>query len=297
MRGRIIKGVGGLYTVSCGGESVMCRARGAFRRDGIVPTVGDYVEISGGAIDNILPRKNILIRPPIANLDIIFVCIPCARPAPDLLTADELTAIAEHNGIEPVIVITKIDEDGDTACRLDGIYRACGFDVFCVCSPEHGGTDELYSYIKKKMNGGTAAFSGASGVGKSSLMNTLFPYLELATGTVSDKTDRGRHTTRHVEIYDLSERGDIDGFLADTPGFSMLDFVRFDFFGAKDLPYAFREFEPYINSCRYNDCTHTKEEGCAVISAAERGLIPQSRRESYLRIYSDLKNKKTWGRS
>ncbi|MCL2519251.1 MAG: ribosome small subunit-dependent GTPase A, partial [Oscillospiraceae bacterium] len=225
--GRIIKGLGGLYEVrTTRGKSVMCQARGLFRHDNTSVNVGDYVTIlvepdGSASIKSITERRNVLIRPPLANLDVMFVVIAAALPDPILSVSDKLIAIAEHNEIEPVIVITKSDIKSPD--YLAEIYTKAGFKVFI-------GTENLQEFIKSYCGDKTAAFSGASGVGKSTLMNKLFPNVNLDTNEMSHKTGRGKHTTRHVQLYPLSDLlsdDSLTGYLADTPGFSLLDFTRF----------------------------------------------------------------------
>ncbi len=302
MRGRIYKGLGGLYEVRLeDGDTISAKARGSFRRSGLTPYVGDFVQVQtledgSAVIDEIFERKNSLIRPPFANLDYMFVCVPTAKPDPAITTVDKLISIAEHQNIEPIIIITKTDENGAKRGELTDIYTKSGFRVFNVCSLTGDGVDSVKEFFINELSGGTAVFAGASGVGKTTLMNALFPHLDLATGEISAKISRGKHTTRHVELYDLNEltSGVMNGYLADTPGFSMLDFVRFDFYDKDDLPYTFREFVDLIPYCRYTDCTHTKEEECAVVTAVRKGQIPASRHNSFLEIYNDIKNKKPW---
>ncbi len=301
MKGRIVKGLGGLYEVRAqGGKRINCTARGVFRHEGLTPLVGDFVEIrlendDEGVITDISERKNSLIRPPLANIDYLFCFVPCAQPAPVFETVDKLTAIAEHNGIEPVIVVSKLDLGGESD-KIRRIYEKCGYSVFGVSAETGEGVDLLCEYLKNTVGDGTAAFAGASGVGKSTLMNNLFPALSLKTGGVSRKTERGRHTTRHAELYFVNEYGysDLDCVVADTPGFSMLDFLRFDFFDKESLPYNFREFLPYISECKYRGCTHMGEEGCAVLEAVENGEIPESRYDSFSQIYKEIKDKRPW---
>ncbi|MBQ8696324.1 MAG: ribosome small subunit-dependent GTPase A, partial [Clostridia bacterium] len=226
MKGRIYKGLGGLYEVRLeDGNTVSAKARGTFRRSGITPYVGDYIEVltlddGSSGIDEICERKNSLIRPPFANLDYLFVCVPTAKPEPAVTTVDKLISIAEHQSIEPIIVITKTDENSVRGDELADIYTKSGFRVFSVCSPSGEGVDAVRAFFTDELCGCTAAFAGASGVGKTTLMNALFPGLGLATGEISAKISRGKHTTRHVELYDLSELTDgvMNGFLADTPG-------------------------------------------------------------------------------
>ena len=313
-KGIILKGVGGLYTVkitdetsSVYGEVVQCRARGAFRHNNITPLAGDRVVLhtddeikkdhkaaSGGlVIDEILERKNALIRPPLANLDYIFVTMAAAHPTPILSTVDKLISIAEFNKIEPVIIITKRDLDEAEAQRILDIYKRSGFAAFAISSVTGDGVSEVKEFIDSELRGKIAAFAGASGIGKSTLMNALFPSLELSTSDISRKIERGRHTTRHVELFEITEDADT-GYLADTPGFSMLDFQRFDFFECEDLAYTMREFSAYIGECKYTKCSHTKEEGCAVLAAVKRGDICKCRHESFLEIYEVLKQKKKW---
>lgn len=309
--GKIIKGVGGLYTVRLLEEpvrTVACRARGSFRHQHLSPLPGDLVTVieeetakiasqdaDGGqfVIDAIEERKNALIRPPMANLDLLFITMAAAAPIPVLSTVDKLIAIAEHNGIEPVIVITKCELAPDFAKELADIYRIGGFSTFVLSAQEHTGIEPLSDFIEKELPSKIAAFAGASGIGKSTLLNRLFPHLSLSTHEISQKIQRGRHTTRQVELFPLSSSADC-GYIADTPGFSMLDFERFDFFDKEDLPEAMREFRPLIGSCRYTKCSHTKEEGCAILEAVKDGRIAPSRHASYVEIYDTLKQKKKW---
>ncbi len=306
VNGKVVKGLGGLYEVRCFacGAPVRfsCRARGVFRHAEEKVTVGDLVRVryedgdpeNTAVISELLPRRNCLIRPPISNLDYLFCVIAAARPAPVLETLDKLLAIAEHNRIEPVVIVTKADFGEEECRRYAAIYRDAGIPVFCVSSEDGSGVEELRSYLAANVRGGKcAAFAGASGVGKSTLLNTLFPHLKLATNTISARIERGRHTTRHVELYEVGDEADC-GFLADTPGFSMLDFMHFDFFALEDLFDAFREFTPYRGQCRFSDCTHTGEGAaeCAIARAVQEGRIAPSRHESYKTLYRILKQKK-----
>ncbi|MBO7293195.1 MAG: ribosome small subunit-dependent GTPase A [Clostridia bacterium] len=293
--GRVMRGVGGLYEVRIpegeGERRVVCRGRGALRRDDERLLVGDLClvreEGEEAVIERILPRRTALIRPPLANADLLFIVTAASHPAPSLDTLDKLTAITVHNGITPVMVVTKADLDGTAAEALAAVYRAAGFSVF-VLSPELD-SSELSAYIAENVRDGRcAAFAGASGVGKSTLLNRLFPSLSLATGDISRKIARGRHTTRSVELF-LTPEG---GFLADTPGFSMLDFLRFDFFTLEDLPASFPEFLDELGGCRYADCTHPGEVDCGVAIAVREGRIAASRHESYRALYKILKEKK-----
>jgi ribosome biogenesis GTPase len=300
MIGRIIEGVGGLYTVRCeeGGEVklIPCRAKGVFRHERITPLVGDNVSIDVSAgegnavIDEILERKNSLIRPPMANLDCVFVSMAAAKPAPMLDMTDKLISILEHNDIEPVIVVEKCELDRERAAEIKAIYESAGYPVFVISCETGEGIEEIKGFISSRK--GILALAGASGVGKSTLLNKLFPTLGLFTGSVSRKTERGRHTTRAVTLLELGE----ELYFADTPGFSMLDFERFDFFDLEDLPLSFREINERIGQCRYTKCTHRKEDGCAVVEAVNRGEIAKSRHESYVALYEILKNKHKWNK-
>jgi ribosome biogenesis GTPase len=228
-----------------------------------------------------------------ANLDYLFVTMAAASPSPILSTVDKLIAIAEHNKIEPVIVITKNELDTSKADELLGIYKKSGFECFSLSAAEGVGIEPIDLFIKEKLPRKTAAFAGASGIGKSTLLNRLFPQLDLSTSEISRKIERGRHTTREVNLFPLSDDTDC-GYIADTPGFSMLDFKRFDFFEKDDLVYTMREFAPYIGECRFTKCSHTKEQGCAIIEAVRNGEIPKSRHESYVELYDVLKLRKKW---
>jgi ribosome biogenesis GTPase len=328
-RGKIIQGIGGLYTICLAsstssatpldGMTVTSRARGVFRHEGMTPLPGDDVVVSyddstlktdqdgrlvasddgsGIRIEDILPRRCALIRPPMANLEVLFVSMAAAKPAPMLPTVDKLISIAEHNRIEPVIVIGKSDLDPVRAAELQALYAKAGFASFAVSCEKGEGIDAVEQYIRQNVKDKIAAFAGASGVGKSTLMNRLFPSLSRLTGEISQKNARGRHTTREVTLFALSDLWpdcqDARGYIADTPGFSLLDFTRFDFFEKDDLPTTMRDFAPYLGKCRWADCTHLKEEGCAVLEAVRRGDIASSRHESFVSIYNDLKDKHPW---
>ena len=321
-KGRLMRGVGGLYEIALrqgetplSGRRILCRAKGNFRHEGITPLVGDEVLVSfddaalprdetgnvvasadggGAVIEEVLPRRNALIRPPMANLDILFITFAAAQPTPALETVDKLISIAEYNHIEPVVVIGKRDVAPDEADRLRNIYTVAGFSAFALSAGTGEGVAELRDFLQTHMAGKTAAFAGASGVGKSTMLNALFPSLALQTGEISRRIERGRHTTRRVELYPLD--GVQEAFIADTPGFSMLDFVRFDFFSKDDVADTMREFSPYIGACRYKKCTHTREEGCAILAAVREGDVPESRHQSYVAMFDALKNKREWSK-
>ena len=297
--GRVVKGLGGLFEVLLeDGERMSCRAKGNLKRDEEKVLIGDLVTVTvddstpdGVVISEISARKNSLIRPPLANLNYLFIVFSAKKPQPVLETVDKLTAIAEHNSIIPIVIITKSDLDEDAAAEYAQIYRTVGIKAFVTSSQSGTGTEELRDYISDALSdGAVAAFAGASGVGKSTLMNSLFDELTLATSEISRKIERGRHTTRHVELFSVG-RG---GFLADTPGFSLIDFERFDFFTLDDLPLAFPEIRALTGRCRYADCAHVGEgKGeCAVANAVSKGEIPMSRLESYRSVWRTLKAKK-----
>ena len=298
--GKVIGSTGGLYQVyQPSGERVFCKPRGKFRHEKLRVLVGDNVglyEDEGGnlCINEVLPRQNELLRPRISNIDKLFVVAAAASPAPVYLNIDKLTAICEQNGIEPLIVITKSDLSQESAEELRGVYSKTGYRVLAASGFSGQGLDELRAYISAECKGQTIGFAGASGVGKSTLLNGLFPSLSLETQTVSRKIERGRHTTRSVELFPLGELtgGEADGFIADTPGFSLLDFENFDFFSLEDLPENFPEFRPYLGKCRYTKCTHRKEEGCAILGKMREGAIAPERVNSYTELYAQLKDKR-----
>lgn len=326
LTGTICRGLGGLYAVYCPeqAETLMCRARGIFRLNGITPLVGDHVTVipareteteeikddpavrqlskkdaeAEWVIHTIQERKNTLIRPPLSNLTHLFILLPCASPKPDLCMADKLTSIAVHAGITPVILTSKIDMDPEMAAHIHEIYTLAGFSVFPLSAVTGAGLDTLEAYLAGIAGAGmvTAAFAGVSAAGKSTLMTRLYPHLQLKTNTVSRKIQRGRHTTRHVELYPVSANNGALYFLADTPGFSVIDFTRFDFFPVEDLPETFPEFTDCLGACRYTKCTHTKEEGCAVLAKMARGEIAAKRHESYCAIRHEILEKPEWQR-
>ena len=308
IKGTVLKGVGGLYTVALDEEynglnEAEVRGRGAFRHEKLVLLTGDRVELEpleDGSFfcKAILDRKNSLIRPPLANLDIIFVVIPCKKPMPSFEIIDKMIAIAEHNHIEPVIVITKADLDEEFSSRAYKIYKNSGFEVFVTSSENHTGMEDILKYLtnvtaKEEL---ICAFAGASGAGKSTLINALFPTLSLETGELSQKIERGKNTTRHTELFSLRELlgNGCKGYLADTPGFSLLDFERFDFFSLEDLVNNFRELKDSVGKCKYTKCSHTKEEGCDIIARVKSGEIEKTRHQSYIALYEILKKKPTW---
>lgn len=289
IQGKIIKGIGGFYYVETAEAVYECKARGNFRRQNISPLVGDNVEISvnensENRIENILERKNALVRPPVANIDQLFIVSSSVEPSVNTLIIDKMIAIAEYKNIEPIVVFTKIDIDASYKKYAD-IYVKSGFKVL-ICDNKSGdGVDGVKAILKGK----TSAFTGNTGVGKSSLLNAIDCRLALATGETSRKLGRGKHTTRHCELFKVG-----GGYVADTPGFSSLDFERCETILKDDLFDCFREFRPYFGMCRFSTCAHINEKGCAVCEAVNNGKITESRHSSYVQMYNDVKNIKEW---
>lgn len=289
IKGKIVKGIGGFYYVESADVIYECKARGNFRKQGISPLVGDDVEISvnenaENTIDKILPRKNQLVRPPLANLDRLFIVASIIDPNLNTLIIDKLIAIAEYKNIEPIIVITKTDLS-DSYIQYVDIYSKAGFKVV-VCDNTNGkGAEEVKELLKDKIS----AFTGNTGVGKSSLLNQICPQLNLATGETSKKLGRGKHTTRHCELFKVN-----GGYIADTPGFSSIDFEKCEKIYKEDLPECFREFREYLGSCKFTSCAHINDKGCAVCKAVEDGFISRSRHDSYISLYNDVKDFKEW---
>lgn len=288
-QGRIVKALSGFYYVETAEAALVeCKARGKFRKDGKTPTVGDRVEISRsgsrGMIETLLPRENFFVRPAVCNLDLLVVFCANVIPVTDPFLIDRVTAIAGNQNVPVVLCINKTDlEEQD---RLGPIYEKAGYRVIRTSAVTGAGIDAL----REAVRGRTAAFTGNSGVGKSSVLNRLAPELELKVGEVSDKLGRGRHTTRHVELYALG-----DGtFLADTPGFSSFDTERMELVLKENLQYAFPDFAPYLGRCQFHDCAHLREPGCAVRAAVEAGAVPESRYRSYERLYERARELRTW---
>ena len=282
--GIIVKCLGGLYTVESPDGIYECKARGVFRARGISPAVGDSVTVSGGVITEIGERRNFIIRPPLANLDQILFVVSTVSPAPNFLILDKFIAIAEYKGIEPVVVITKTDLGDGTAVRE--VYDAIG-----IRTAEVDYTDEeSVQRVRELLSGKISAFMGNSGAGKSTLLNAVDPSLDLATGEISRKLGRGRHTTRHAELYKLAG----GGYIADTPGFSTFETNRYDVIRKEELAGCFREFAEFTDNCRFRDCSHTCEKGCAVVEAVAAGKIPKIRHESYCIMYEEAKQLKEW---
>lgn len=298
-RGIVTGSLGGLFTVECTDGSVFrCPARGVFRRDGLTVTVGDRVAVrtepdGSASLTDVEERKNLLARPPLANLDVLFVTFAAAHPVPVLETIDRLTTIAVHNDVEPVIVVTKAEKAPSEAAEYADIYSHTPFPVFVTSAFAGTGLEELRRYLAEDCRGKLCAFAGASGVGKSTLLTALLPHLSLAAGELS-KIGRGRHTTRSVDLYPLVEGDPSAGRIADTPGFSALDFTKNDYYGLDSLCGVFPEFGDYLGKCRYTKCTHTKEEGCAILEAVRKGDVSPRRHASYVSLREELKKKRAW---
>lgn len=288
-QGVIIKSLSGFYTVSVGDSIVECKARGRFRHDGFSPLVGDRVEVTvdaqgKGRIDAVLERRNYFIRPAVANVDQIVMFAAAVNPVTDPFLIDRVVAIAENAGCEAVICLNKCDLD--PAERLYEIYRTVGCRVIRTSAATGLGMDALRDAIRGK----TSAFTGNSGVGKSSILNRLMPELQIQTGAVSEKLGRGKHTTRHVELYALGE----ETYVADTPGFASFEVDMIEPISCENLQYAFREFRPYIGQCRFSDCAHLHEPGCAVLEALAAGKIAPERHQSYAKLYEIAQNTHGW---
>ena len=301
VKGRVLSGIGGLYKVLTDDKRTLsCSARGSLRFSKISPYPGDVVTVKEEengrhAIESILPRKNFFGKPPAANIDKLFITVAAASPSPSYITVDKLISAAEYYGTKSVIVVTKCELDPEKAEEIKNVYEKSGYSVFLTSSMEKVGIEELRAFIESEIRNCTAVFAGESGVGKSTVMNTLFPSLSLATGAVSRKISRGKHTTRAVTLYPLSD--DInaeDAFLADTPGFGIFDLSTIDTLTWDEVSELFPEFSPYVSECRYRKCTHLREEGCAVIEAIENGEIPSQRHESYVTIYEEIKKLRPW---
>lgn len=286
--GRIVKALSGFYYVETPHGRIECKARGKFRHESLTPTVGDLVRISEngktGTLEEILPRSNFFIRPAVSNLDLLVIFCANVIPVTEPFLIDRVTAIAGNQNVPVVLCVNKSDADADD--RLTEIYRLAGYRTIRTSAVTGEGIEELREAIAGK----TVAFTGNSGVGKSSVLNRLAPELELPVGEVSDKLGRGRHTTRHVELYALS-----DGTcVADTPGFSSFDTERMDLVLKENLQYAFPDFAPYLGRCQYRDCAHLKEPACAVCEAVAAGKISRSRYDSYVTLYERAKEIREW---
>ena len=287
-KGRIIRSLSGFYDVETDSGLVTCRARGILRKEGNSPLTGDMVEITvergKGMVEKILPRKNRFIRPAVANIDALVVFAANVNPVTEPYLIDRVAAIAGDQNVPVILCINKCDLD--PAVDLVRIYEHAGFTVICTSAETGDGVETL----KQQISGKLVAFTGNSGVGKSSILNRLCPQLNLATGEVSEKLGRGRHTTRHVELYRLEQ----DTYVADTPGFSSFDTDQMEVILKENLQYAFPDFGRYIGQCRFDDCSHRKEPDCAVRRAWESGQIEKTRYDSYLRLYEKSSQINLW---
>lgn len=288
LNGILMKSIGGFYYVRCDGKEYECKARGSFRKSGNSPVVGDRVVISVledgfASIEEIKPRINKLKRPALANIDTLVIVCSTVDPEPNFTVIDKMTAAAVNNNMIPAIVVSKNDlKSGE---RIAEIYCNSEFPVF-LCSPDD--TDDVKK-LKTFLKGKVSAFTGNSGVGKSTLINRIFPELELQTGQISRKLGRGKHTTRVVELFE------IDGcFVADTPGFSTVDLQRYEMIDKTQLQYCFPEFEKYLGECQFTSCSHTCEKGCRILQAVADGEIEPSRHKSYVAMYNEVKDIKEW---
>ena len=287
--GLLIRAVGGFYYVKTDGAVYECKARGSFRKSGVSPLVGDRAEMektsdTSGVINKILPRKNATVRPAVANIDKLFIVSSFVNPPPNAFLTDKMTVIARYNNMEPVIVFNKCDMGDFSNWRK--IYEKSGFKVYVISAKEKIGIKDLKTELKDCVS----AFTGNSGVGKSSLLNAVFGENLIATGEVSEKLGRGRHTTRHTQLYPLP----FGGFVADTPGFSSFELDTSDFSLKEKLADCFWDFAPFSANCRFADCTHTKESGCAVLEAVSAGDIEPTRHASYLQLFDGMKDLKPW---
>lgn len=291
MNAIIIKAVAGFYYAKEGQNVYECKARGVFRKNEITPLVGDFVavepmDLGKGVIKEIIDRKNSLERPPVANVDRLWIVVSTANPKPNMLVIDRLCAIAEDREIETVIAVNKTDLADPE--EIIGIYKSAGMKTFSVCCENGEGIEQ----IKSELSSGINVFTGNSGVGKSSLLNLIDPRLGLKTGEISEKLGRGRHTTRHSELFELPG----GGYVCDTSGFSSVDMEKTGFICKENLQFAFREFTPYVGKCKFTSCTHTCEKGCKIIEAAKNGKIPKSRHDSYVALYREAETVKDWQR-
>ena len=286
--GRILRSISGFYDVQTPTGIITCRARGILRKNGQSPLTGDMVQITvekgKGMVEKILPRKNSFVRPAVANIDLLVVFAANVNPVTEPFLIDRVAAIAGDQEVPVCLCVNKCDLD--PGVDLLRIYRKAGFPVIAASAETGAGVEEIRNLIRGKL----VAFTGNSGVGKSSILNCLCPELALPVGEVSEKLGRGRHTTRHVELYRLEE----DTYVADTPGFSSFDTDQMDVILKENLQYAFPDFGAFLGKCQFHDCTHRKEPGCAVTAALESGEIEKTRYDSYLRLYEKASQIKLW---
>lgn len=283
--GLIIKAISGAFYVQTPDAILPCKARGIFRKRGIAPVAGDHVRIEDDNIIEILPRKNELVRPKAANIDLALMTVSTVQPVPNTYVLDKLITVCEFKQIEPVIILTKTDLKKDDA--FTAIYQNAGFTVI-----QTGEGIENREEILSVMRGKISLFIGNTGVGKSTLLNRLFPDLGLRTAAISDKLGRGRHTTRQVELYPVPG----GGYVADSPGFSSVELEAYEPIRKEELAECFREFKPYLGKCQFADCSHRREKGCAVLQAVNDGKISLSRHESYVMLYEEAMQVPDWQR-
>ena len=286
--GRIVRSLSGFYDVQIPGKVISCRGRGSLRKEGVTPLTGDMVEITvergKGMVEKVLPRKNRFIRPAVANVDALVVFAANVNPVTEPFLIDRVAAIAGDQNVPVILCINKCDLD--PAVDLNRIYRNAGFSVIQASAQTGEGVEEL----RKLLQGKLVAFTGNTGVGKSSMLNRLCPQLELPTGEVSEKLGRGRHTTRHVELFSLDD----ETFVVDTPGFSSFDTDQMDVLLKENLQYAFSDFAPFLGQCQFHDCSHRAEPACRVRQAVEAGELERTRYDSYLRLYEKACQIKPW---
>ena len=290
MTGTIIKALSGFYYVDVGAEQepITCRGRGKLRHQKITPLVGDHVAITvtedgTGMVDEVLPRSNQFQRPMVANMDQLVILASGAIPVTDPFLIDRMVSLAEYKGCQPIICFNKCDLE--PATQLVELYQRAGFQSFAISAQTGEGLEQLLGVLEGKIS----AFTGNSGVGKSSVLNALCPQFGLKVGQVSEKLGRGRHTTRHVELFRVG-----GGLVADTPGFSAFDVEQMELIPKEELANTFREFRPYLEQCRFVGCAHVKERGCAVREAVDNGAIAPSRYQSYVRLYDQVKSRPQW---
>ena len=286
--GRILRSLSGFYDVQTPEGLITCRGRGSLRKAHQPPLTGDMVEITvekgKGMVEKILPRRNCFVRPAVANVDALVVFAANVNPVTEPFLIDRVAAIAGDQGVEVILCVNKCDLD--PALDLLRIYRNAGFTVIQASAETGQGTEKLKNLLRGKLT----AFTGNTGVGKSSMLNRLCPELALPTGEVSEKLGRGRHTTRHVELYKLDE----DTYVADTPGFSSFDTDQMDVILKENLQYAFPDFAPFVGACQFHDCSHRQEPGCAVRAALAEGKVEPTRYDSYLKLYEKASQIKLW---
>ncbi|MBR5094274.1 MAG: ribosome small subunit-dependent GTPase A [Oscillospiraceae bacterium] len=290
--GIIFRALSGFYHVRAGEETIVCKARGRFRLDGTSPLVGDRVSCTrdrdgSGRIDKVLPRRNWFIRPAVANIDALVFVAANTEPVTDPFLIDRVAVLAADAGCELIVCINKTDLDRGE--ELEAIYRRAGYCVVCTSAENGDGIEELRQALRGKI----CAFTGNSGVGKSSLLNALAPELALRTGEISEKLGRGRHTTRHVELFSLGG----ESYVADTPGFASFEIACMRIIPKEELQYDMPDFAPYLGHCRFPDCSHRREPECAIRSAVDAGEISVSRYRSYLRLYELSAQHKPWDKA